>query len=389
MFAEGVDAFVAEADRSRGRLGPPRLRRRGAAPSWPGTCCRSIGWYHDWLDRAEAGDCVARLPDRRPRRRRRRDQAARWPPAMSPGPEATERFAAEAERYAGAARGRLGPALRLPAGHGDGGPPRRPGLLRVARAHVGPGPRRPGATTGRTARPGCTSRPPTAWPRPPGPRAADEPPERPVGRHARAVGPAMTIARRGVRPRRRRAPLGRRAVNASIEQRHGLAPGSILDTAFAAELGLAAVTGALDYDTWAARVAERLGSPEAVAEWGEFRGHVDPEAVELVGAVRAGGCRVGLLSNATTRLEEDLAFLGLDATFDVVFNTARLGVCKPDHDGLPPRRRRTRRPGRPDRRSPTTPPAGPRPPPRSGSTASPSPASPTSATSSSSLGVRC
>jgi glucose-1-phosphatase len=119
-------------------------------------------------------------------------------------------------------------------------------------------------------------------------------------------------------------------LNASIEQRHGLAPNSILDTAFAPDLGVAAVTGALDYDTWAARVAERLGSPAAVAEWGEFRGHVDPDAVALVEAVRTGGCRVGLLSNATTRLEEDLAHLGLDGAFDLVFNTARLGICKPD-----------------------------------------------------------
>ena len=119
-------------------------------------------------------------------------------------------------------------------------------------------------------------------------------------------------------------------LNASIERRHGLAPGAILDTAFAPDLGTAAVTGALDYRTWADRVAERLGSPEAVAEWGAFRGHVDPEAVELVDAVRAGGCRVGLLSNATTRLEEDLAHLGLGDSFDVIFNTAVLGVCKPD-----------------------------------------------------------
>jgi putative hydrolase of the HAD superfamily len=121
-------------------------------------------------------------------------------------------------------------------------------------------------------------------------------------------------------------------VNAAIEQRHGLAPGAILDTAFAADLGLAAVTGTLDYATWASRVGERLDCPAAVAEWGAFRGNVDDEAVELVRAVRAGGCGVALLSNATTRLEEDLAVLGLDATFDVVFNTARLGVAKPDHE---------------------------------------------------------
>jgi putative hydrolase of the HAD superfamily len=121
-------------------------------------------------------------------------------------------------------------------------------------------------------------------------------------------------------------------VNTAIEDRHGLARGAILDAAFAADLGPAAVTGALDYDTWASHIGERIGCPAAVAEWGEFRGRVDPDAVELVDAVRAGGCRVGLLSNATTRLEEDLAVLGLDTAFDVVFNTARLGICKPDPD---------------------------------------------------------
>jgi glucose-1-phosphatase len=121
-------------------------------------------------------------------------------------------------------------------------------------------------------------------------------------------------------------------LNASIERRHGLPTGAILDAAFAPDLGPAAVTGELDYGTWAARVAERVGSAEAIAEWGEFRGHVDPDAVALVEAVRAAGCRVGLLSNATTRLEEDLEVLGLGATFDVVFNTALLGVCKPDHE---------------------------------------------------------
>ena len=170
-----------------------------------------------------------------------------------------------------------------------------------------------------------------------------------MGRHARAVGSAMTIRVGGLRPRRRGAPLGRRA-----ERIHRAAPRPRARTRSSTRpspqtSATAAVTGALDYDTWAARVAERLGSPEAVAEWGEFRGHLDPEAVELVDAVRAGGCRVGLLSNATTRLEEDLAFLGLDDTFDVVFNTARLGRLQARPRGLPPRRRRARRAGRPDR----------------------------------------
>jgi putative hydrolase of the HAD superfamily len=121
-------------------------------------------------------------------------------------------------------------------------------------------------------------------------------------------------------------------VNSSIEQRHGLAPGAILDAAFATDLGPAAVTGALDYETWAARVGERLGCPAAVEEWGQFRGRVDPDAIALVDEVRAGGWTVALLSNATTRLGEDLAVLGIADRFDHVFNTAELGVAKPDHE---------------------------------------------------------
>jgi putative hydrolase of the HAD superfamily len=119
-------------------------------------------------------------------------------------------------------------------------------------------------------------------------------------------------------------------VNATIERRHGLAPGALIDAAFAPDLGPAAVTGALDYETWAARIGERIDCPAAVAEWGRFRGHVDRDTLELVDAVRATGCVVGLLSNATTRLEEDLAVLGIADRFDPIFNTARLGVAKPD-----------------------------------------------------------
>lgn len=115
-----------------------------------------------------------------------------------------------------------------------------------------------------------------------------------------------------------------------IEQRHGLPDGSIMGAAFGPELGGAVVTGQITHEQWFARVAELVGSAEAVAEWSQHRGRVDPDAVALIDELRAAGLTVALLSNATTRLEEDLDVLGLAAHLDVVFNTARLGVCKPD-----------------------------------------------------------
>jgi putative hydrolase of the HAD superfamily len=39
---------------------------------------------------------------------------------------------------------------------------------------------------------------------------------------------------------------------------------------------------------------------------------------------------VALVSNGTTRLEQDLARQGLDAVADTVVDTARIGVAKPD-----------------------------------------------------------
>ncbi|MFC5220022.1 HAD-IA family hydrolase [Streptomyces coerulescens] len=39
---------------------------------------------------------------------------------------------------------------------------------------------------------------------------------------------------------------------------------------------------------------------------------------------------VALVSNGTTRLEQDLARQGLDTQADSVVNTARIGVAKPD-----------------------------------------------------------
>ena len=120
------------------------------------------------------------------------------------------------------------------------------------------------------------------------------------------------------------------ADTAVIENRHGLPDGAIMDAAFGPELGRDAIVGALTYEEWTRAIAELLGSPDAVADWAEHRGTVDAAMVELIGEVRMAGCAVALLSNATTRLEEDLAHLGLGDTFDQVFNTSRLGVCKPD-----------------------------------------------------------
>jgi putative hydrolase of the HAD superfamily len=92
-----------------------------------------------------------------------------------------------------------------------------------------------------------------------------------------------------------------------------------------------AVTGKISDEEWRAEVLRRLGkeSAEAVAAWSASAGDVNEPVLELVRAVRAG-TPVGLLTNGTTRLVADLERLGLADEFDVIFNSADLGVAKPD-----------------------------------------------------------
>ncbi|MGI5504671.1 HAD-IA family hydrolase [Lentzea sp. CA-135723] len=95
-------------------------------------------------------------------------------------------------------------------------------------------------------------------------------------------------------------------------------PPEVTAVAFEPSLLLRAVTGEITDEQW--RV--EAGFPVSVGE-------VITEALALVRVARRQ-CFVALLTNATTRLEADLSTLGLDAEVDAVFNSARLGLAKPD-----------------------------------------------------------
>lgn len=120
-----------------------------------------------------------------------------------------------------------------------------------------------------------------------------------------------------------------------LEAAHGLPAGALFGTAFAPDLVPLAVTGRIADEEWRRRVAHQLTERHgvdgdvAVAAWAETFGAVDADVLDLVRAVRRH-VPVALLTNATTRLVDDLARLGLTAEFDAVFNSAELGVAKPD-----------------------------------------------------------
>jgi putative hydrolase of the HAD superfamily len=115
----------------------------------------------------------------------------------------------------------------------------------------------------------------------------------------------------------------------------GLAPGTVGAAASDEELLTAALTGLITDDEWRAAVGDRVAAEQGVASeavgalLANLPWRVDEDVCSLLDEVR-GRVRVALFSNATTRLEDDMAACGVAERVDVVLNSCRLGLRKPD-----------------------------------------------------------
>jgi putative hydrolase of the HAD superfamily len=123
-------------------------------------------------------------------------------------------------------------------------------------------------------------------------------------------------------------------VVAAAEEAAGLPHGSIYEMAFADDLLPLAVTGRISDEEWRNEVIARLQAayPEAdargaVAGWSASPGVINQPVLDLL---RQRRVPVALVTNATTRLPDDLAALGLDTEFDHVISSSVIGVAKPD-----------------------------------------------------------
>ncbi len=120
-----------------------------------------------------------------------------------------------------------------------------------------------------------------------------------------------------------------------LEESFGLEPGTILGVGFGPGLGPAVTTGAITYRVWMDEIRRRILDEHgdevtgALDEWEANVGHVDVEMLAVLREVRRR-TTVAILSNGTTRLRRDLHALDLIDEFDVIFNTAEIGVAKPD-----------------------------------------------------------
>jgi putative hydrolase of the HAD superfamily len=122
-----------------------------------------------------------------------------------------------------------------------------------------------------------------------------------------------------------------------IETAAGFGPDEILEVALAPERLTPAMLGQISRAGWcesiAAALVERVGDLETaervVEEWNTYRGEIVPEVLEFVTEVRAAGIPIALCTNAFDDVRADLDGFGVTASFDVILNSAELGLAKP------------------------------------------------------------
>lgn len=116
----------------------------------------------------------------------------------------------------------------------------------------------------------------------------------------------------------------------SIETQYTLARGTLRAAAFAPEVIEPAITGKISRSEWTRRVGDRVGNPDAAAEWLADRGEIDASMIELVDQLRGAGTVVAILTNGTSTITDEMEELGLVPHFDAIFNSAEIGYAKPD-----------------------------------------------------------
>ena len=114
------------------------------------------------------------------------------------------------------------------------------------------------------------------------------------------------------------------------EQRYGLPPGSLLATGMTDELMGPMTTGLMTRAEWTDEVGRRVGSVEAARAWTADTGTADEEMLLLADELRRSNILVAILTNGTDTVRAELADLDMDHRVDRIFNSAEIGVAKPD-----------------------------------------------------------
>ena len=123
----------------------------------------------------------------------------------------------------------------------------------------------------------------------------------------------------------------------ALERELGLPAGTITGAAFDPVRLDRAMRGVLTAEEWYAEIGAAVAEahdvdPEAIATaFSEIGWRIDESVVDLVAEVRRiAQVPVVLLSNASTRLLDDLLVSGIASSFDAIVSSADIGSSKPD-----------------------------------------------------------
>ena len=126
------------------------------------------------------------------------------------------------------------------------------------------------------------------------------------------------------------------SLDSGIEKKYGLSFGSIRKVAFQSNVLDKAIRGLITDEQWRQDIIDilqedqpGLNVPSAITEWSASCGEIDRELLALLSACKPI-TEILLLTNATSRLDQDLAALGLDNWFSKVINSSDVGSVKPE-----------------------------------------------------------
>lgn len=117
---------------------------------------------------------------------------------------------------------------------------------------------------------------------------------------------------------------------AQCEQKYGVTQKSIEAVAFAEPLITELTTGGIPRREWIRRIGEQIGAPQAATAWGNQFTYADQELLAFADELRAQGLITAVLTNGTDEVRAEAEELGVLGHFDAFFNSAELGVIKPD-----------------------------------------------------------
>lgn len=124
--------------------------------------------------------------------------------------------------------------------------------------------------------------------------------------------------------------------DSELESRHGLPAGALRKIAFEPALLRRAITGQISDEVWRQEVLRRLqechpssNARAAIDAWSAAAGVINQPALGVVRRAR-NYVKVVLVTNATSRLDDDLKALGLASEFDAIVSSSVVGAVKPE-----------------------------------------------------------